>query len=257
MGPIKGHYGRKWYTKTLFARQALLLFFFEMHVGLLCWVLILGHGALLSQAHNVSVLAQTVRLLPFLPDPPPEDYVGNPLLCLKEQRKHESIPYVLRLEPPTATPPRIALMGAAPVCTEKNQTDEPPCLLPQHTMGLHWVNRTHVSFVGGDVPFDTEGFVSKHGNEHTLRVVNLSDFSSLTVEVPTEGTKRQCLHHDMRFYSETQTFFIVTRNPVEGSKDVVDTVSEVDLDGNMVWSWQPTLSKDLLVCMKWRPKEQN
>ena len=245
IGPLKGHYGGNWYTWTLFATRAtrsLLLFLFQMIVGLLCWMLVLAsrHGALLSQGLNVSISAQTMRLLPFLPHLPPEDFVGNPLLCLRETRKEKRHPELLRLEAPPGTPN--ALIKLLPNTT---------ALETKKTMGHHWVNRTHTAFVGGTNAFDTERFAEKGKKEHFLHLLNILDGGGVVAGM--QGT----FHHDMRFYSETQTFFALTRDKLHQSDEVVDTLSEVDLEGSVLWSWYPRDSKDLPHCMKWELQNQN
>ena len=58
------------------------------------------------------------------------------------------------------------------------------------------------------------------------------------------------LHHDLRFYPETQTFFALTKCDHVPQREVRDRVLEVDLAGRVVWEWRPAVDSPL-PCARW------
>ena len=116
-----------------------------------------------------------------------------------------------------------------------------------HTVAAHFVNHSVVSYYSSKSAFDTKNKV------HRAQLV-LFDIVQKRAHVvtPKYSRKKIAQHHDIRFYDATQTFFTLTHFHQRGNNGTLErpsVVHEVDLQGNVVWEWEPYFSPDLPKCM--------
>ena len=222
--------------------------------ALLC--LLLGHHTRLCPAFDVSLSVEATHVEPFISFGGPPDPQPNRLFCLNEGRKGEALG-LIRADDLHSTA-LAATLGAT----------------PRSSMAPHFVNETHLAYVEGHSHFDTDAPLPA-GERRTLVLLNVPDGTRRTVDLA------HTLHHDARFYPETETFFVLIRSEAAAgaaaesrdtvvraaesrdtgvraaeSRDTVaraaesrDTVAEVGLDGAVVWAWRPAEAPDLPRCM--------
>ena len=200
----------------------------------------LQHHPLPCQGLNISLSAETTHIKPFLRLGEGHNLHGNPLYGFRGFRKGGDLG-VMPLDPTLEKYPVIPLLLPA-ACNAKGCQQKPA------SGCVHFINQSHFSYMGGSFSFETEEFTTE---DHRLNVVNIMNATSLAFVVP--GT----LHHDMRFYPETGTFFCALRTEGDDANVTVDQVRQVDTRGKTVWSWYPSKAKELPPCMKWTQRQND
>ena len=114
----------------------------------------------------------------------------------------------------------------------------------------HFVNHTHMTFIQSSTPIETEIYAV---TELAILDVQTQQLTHVTVNESQSAGCGRFLHHDARFYSTTQTFLALTKCQHHGKGKGIqnrDRLLEVDLAGNVVWEWNPSLDSLLPPCMK-------